>query len=181
MKTGIKVLEAMTNKPITADQNISLQACAKKMKEYDVGSLLITEDKKIIGIITEQDLVFKVLATALNVKKPVKDVMETKLVTVSPEKDIFETLELMKKNDIRQVPVKDKNEIIGLITLKDILKIEPQLFDLVVEALEIREESRKPIFEAVANEGICELCGKYSKKIKVIDGSKVCPECISSL
>jgi signal-transduction protein with cAMP-binding, CBS, and nucleotidyltransferase domain len=181
MQTGIRVLDAMTNKPVTVDENISLQDCAKKMEKENIGSLLVSKNKNVIGIITEQDLVHKVVAKNLDVKKPVKTVMETKLITIRPDADIFEALERMKKNDIRHLPVEENKRIIGLITWKDILKIEPQLFDLVVESFEIREESRKPVFEAIADEGICELCGKYSKSIKDVKGSKVCPDCLSSL
>jgi signal-transduction protein with cAMP-binding, CBS, and nucleotidyltransferase domain len=181
MKTGIRVLDAMTNKPVTVEENLSLQDCAKKMEKEGVGSLLITKSGEIKGIITEQDLVHKVVAKNFNVKKPVSQCMETKLITIQPDADIFEALELMKKNDIRHVPVADNKKIIGLITMKDILKIEPQLFDLIVESYDIREESRKPVFEVTADEGICELCGKYSKSIKDVKGSKVCPECLATL
>ncbi|MFH1505977.1 MAG: CBS domain-containing protein [archaeon] len=181
METGIKVMDAMTNKPITVDENLTLQKCAMIMESEDVGGLLITKDKQVSGIITEQDIVHKVVAKSQNIKHPVKNFMETKLITIAPNDDIFKALELMKKKDIRHLPVEDNKKIIGLITMKDILKIEPQLFDIIVESYEIREESRKPVFEATPDEGICELCGKFSSEIKDVKGSKVCPECLASL
>ena len=72
----------------------------------------------------------------------------------------------------------DNDKFTGLITMKDILKIEPQLFELVVENIRLREESRKPVAEA-SDEGICESCGNYSENLYDFEGSKVCAECKS--
>lgn len=178
MKTGYKVYDAMTQKPVVLGPNANLQTCAKVMAKQHVGAILIKQGQKVKGILTEQDIVRKVVAKGINpLKMKVKNVMEKKLVTITPDKDIFEALVKMRDLNIRHLPVIDKGKFIGLLTLKDILKIQPQLFDLLVEKFELREESRKPINLPLPREGICQACGNYSDKISTIDGVMLCPRC----
>lgn len=144
MQTGYKVLDVMTNKPIVAAKDISLKDAAAIMAEKNVNSLLIIDSEKAIGIITDEDLVRKVISKGLDAKKTkVEDVMATDLVTISPGKDVYDALILMRNHDIRQLPVIEKNKLVGFLTSKDILKIQPELFDLFIEKYELREEQRK--------------------------------------
>lgn len=179
MKTGIKVVDAMTNKPVIASSNITITECAKLMKKFGIGSLLVREDKKIVGIITEKDFVVKILAKGKNPEDILtKDIMETNLVTIEPDKDIYDAMVEMQRSDIRRLPVKYNGKIVGFLTMKDILKIEPQLFDLMVEKMDLREESSKPIMKAgMYEEGMCESCGNFSYRLKETDGVSLCPEC----
>lgn len=178
MKTGYKVADAMTTKPIFIDHDATLLDCARTMDEKHVGSIIVKDNEQSIGIITEQDIVRKVVAKGINpLIEKVKDYMEKKLLTISPEKDIYDALILMRDNNIRHLPVLEDNNFIGLLTIKDILKIEPQLFDLIVEKFEVREQSRKPISRAIPEEGLCETCGKYTEKVTNMNGSLVCAKC----
>lgn len=146
METGYMVCDAMTKKPIMVLPNTSVVECAKIMAKNHVGSLVVGRGKKLMGIITEQDIVRKIVARNQDVKKAkVEDYMEKRLVTVSPEVDIFAALKMMSEANIRHLPVMDDSNMLGFITLKDILKIEPELFDLIVDKFELREAGRKPI------------------------------------
>lgn len=178
MRTGFKVCDAMTKKPVSVTPDTTLKECAKIMAENHVGALLIHSDNKIQGIITEQDIVRKSMAKGMNpLKVKVSEIMEPNVISVEPEKDIYEALVKMRDLNIRHLPVLNDNEIIGLLTLKDILKIEPALFELLVERFELREEDQKPIFGSWDKEGVCELCGEYTKNISQINNSSVCPNC----
>jgi len=147
MKTGISVADAMTTKTITATKNLSLQAAAKIMRQHDIASLPISDNGKIIGIVTDEDLVHKAIAEAMDLKKTqIREIMRTELVTIAPDKDIYDALKLMKERGVKRLPVFEGKKMVGFLTLKDILKIEPQLFDLIVEKYELREESNKPIY-----------------------------------
>ena len=144
MQTGYKVIDVMTNKPVVAEKTDSLRDAAKKMLDANVNSLLIKESDKAIGIITDEDLVRKVIAKGLDPKKTkIKDVMETDLITISPGKDIYDAMQVMRDHNIRQLPVLEKGKLVGFLTAKDILKIQPELFDLFVEKYELKEEQRK--------------------------------------
>ncbi|MBN1503390.1 CBS domain-containing protein [Candidatus Woesearchaeota archaeon] len=178
MKTGLKVIDAMTKRPIGVLPNTSIQECAKLMKKYDVGNLLIMEDNKLLGILTEQDLVYKVIAKEMDLKRTkAKHIMEKDVITISPEKDIDDALKKMRNLNVRRLPVISKGEVIGILTQKDVLKIEPQLFEIIVDKIELREEANKPINKIGEREGICELCGEYTNYLYKKQDSMVCFNC----
>ena len=176
MKTGYKVVDAMTINPISVNADTTLLECARIMSEKHVGTVVV-KDWNSLGILTEQDIVRKAVANGANVNEKVKDFMETKLITISPDMDIYDALIKMRDNNITHLPVVKNNEMVGLLTIKDILKIEPELFDLIVEKFELREESRKPINRIIPAEGICQECGEYSEKVKEINGIILCDNC----
>ncbi|MFQ5475308.1 MAG: cyclic nucleotide-binding/CBS domain-containing protein, partial [Candidatus Nanoarchaeia archaeon] len=105
----------------------------------------VGEDGNIVGLVTEQDIVRKSVASGLNcTRTPLKAVMSTDLHTISPDRDIFEALTLMSEKNVRHVPVTDKKGgLVGYITGKDILKLQPQLFEILVDKIELREQERK--------------------------------------
>ena len=179
-KTGYKVCDAMTKKPVFVSPETSIEDCALKMLNNHVGSLVITDSTKLLGILSDRDLVRRVIAKKLNPKElKAKEVMIKKVITISPEKDIYDALKKMKDSDVRHLPVMDKKEMVGLLTLKDILKIQPELFELMVEKFELREETRKPIFGGPISDGICEACGFPSTNLREIEGSFLCTRCAS--
>ncbi len=178
MKTGYRVYDCMTTKPISVSSDASLEDCAKVMAKNHVGALVIKDDGKSLGVITEQDIVRKAISKGINpVGKKVKEFMETKLITISPDDDIYKALIKMRDSNIRHLPVVKDNKMVGLLTLKDILKIEPQLFELLVDKFELREEKRKPIDRIIPNEAICQGCGAYAENVKKIKGSLLCERC----
>ena len=179
METGYKVGDAITKNPITLKPGASLKQCADLMAKKHVGSVLIEEKGKIVGILSEQDIVRKAVAKGIAGKKKVKDIMEKNLVTITPDKDLFDAIRVMRDHNIRHLPVVYKSKFLGLITMKDILKLEPDLFDLLIEKFEVREERK--ILRTEAEEGVCELCGEYTKEIKSIEGINVCPNCEDEL
>lgn len=176
MKTGYKVADAMTINPISISADISLLECAKIMSEKHVGTVVVKEWNSL-GILTEQDIVRKAVAHGIDINEKVKRFMETKLITIPPDMDVYDALIKMRDNNIRHLPVIKNHEMVGLLTIKDILKIEPELFDLIVEKFELREESRKPINRIIPTEGICQECGNYSEKIIEASGTVLCDNC----
>ena len=132
MQTGFKVSDAMTKKPVEVSEDITIKKCAEIMKKHDVGSVLVKKKTKLVGILTEEDLVYKVVAEAKDAKKiKVKDIMVTRLITIEPDNDIYNALVKMSNNNIRRLPVIKDNKLVGILTLKDILKIQPQLFEII--------------------------------------------------
>jgi CBS domain-containing protein len=171
MKTKISVRDAMTLHPIKLDVNKGLCDCAKLMARHRIGGVLIVDKKKLVGIVTEQDIVRKLVAKGKEIDIPVKDIMETELVTITSDIDIYEAMMLMRDEDIRHLPVVENEKLVGLITIKDILRIEPQLFDYMVAKYELREADTKPLSD------VCQLCGCLTDKLYDAKGTKVCKHC----
>lgn len=175
MKTGYQVADAMTTKPVSISPEATITECANLMTEHKVGSLIIESGNKIAGIITDTDIVRKVVALGMDSKKmKAQDVMVKGVVTITPEQDIYNALLKMNEMNIRQLPVVEVGKVVGLLTLKDILKIEPALFELIVDNMDIREEERKPIHHS---RHICEACGDMVSKLYELDGVTVCMTC----
>ncbi|MBI4448143.1 CBS domain-containing protein [Candidatus Woesearchaeota archaeon] len=175
MKTGIKVLDAMTMKPVTVRPDMTVQECAKLMMKEKVGSVLIEKDHKIAGILTEKDIVGNVIVKSLDPKKvTVESIMTKNVETIEPDQDIYEAILKMKKKGVRRLPVVHNSHLVGLLTMTDVLKIEPQLFDLVSEKLYVREGGKKPSTKYL--EGECESCEAYGRLYNV-NGQYVCEEC----
>jgi signal-transduction protein with cAMP-binding, CBS, and nucleotidyltransferase domain len=146
MKTGYKVCDAMTKKPLDIPADSTIEQASKMMKENHVGSLIVKEGAKVKGILTEQDIVRKVIAKGNDPKREtVGSIILRDLISIEPQEDIYEALVVMRDNNIRHLPVMDGKNMIGFLTIKDILKIQPQLFDIIVEKFELREEKEKPI------------------------------------
>ena len=177
MKTGIRVSDAMTFDPISVPSNTTLDKCAKIMKEKDIGSVLIKDNEELKGILTEWDIVRRVVAENKDPKKTsAGEIMVQSLVTVHPNKDLFEAVSKMRDNDIRHLPVVDNNEFVGFLTMKDILKIQPELFEILVENFDLREEREKGIGQKMIS-GECGMCGKKSSTLIDVNGIFLCREC----
>lgn len=178
MKTGFLVGDAMTKRPITIHSSLTVEECARLMADRHVGSLVVMENEKASGIVTEQDFVRKVMARGRDAKKVhVADVMISDMVTVAPDADIYDALVLMRDNNIRHLPVLHGGEMVGFLTLKDVLKVEPQLFEIMVDRFELREEGSKPVHPLAPHIGECEACGEFSRGLKRDGNALVCEHC----
>ena len=183
-RIGIKVGDIMTRNFISVKQDTSLIECARKMLKHDVGSLIVTSDNKLAGIMTETDVIRAIVNKCNLEKTKAQDIMTKKVVTIAPSKDIYDALRIMKRTKFRWLPVVIKKHVIGMLTLKDILRIEPSLFDIARETIQIREESeklkrREEILsggETWVKEGVCSECGAYGLLYNV-GGRMLCESC----
>jgi CBS domain-containing protein/ribosomal protein S27AE len=185
MKSGIKVGDVMTRRFVSVAPNVKIIECLKLMSQKNLGSLVILENKKLKGIITDRDILERIAKNMGILQKPVRQVMKKNLVTITPSKDISEAVILMEKRNVRRLPVVVKNTIIGLITKKDILKIKPGLFDILAQKMRISEEKEK--LRRIAEEkdhwvkeGPCQECGA-SDLLYQHDGKYVCSLCKKSI
>ena len=120
----------------------------------------------------------KAIAEGLDPKKSVaKDVMVQEIITIKPGVDIFEAVHVMKDHDIRHLPVIEGKKLIGLLTIKDILKIQPQLFEIFVDKITIAEEESKLTHILKPREGICQACGNYDDELMPLQGQLMCELC----
>lgn len=105
-------------KMTTIASNLTIQDAAKAMTDSKVDSILVFEDSKIIGIVTEKDILHDVVAKGLDpVNTQLKQITKSPIITIKKTSPVREALELMKKHDIRRLLVIDKRPI-GLITQK---------------------------------------------------------------
>ena len=177
----ISVGDIMTRNFTSVSPSDSLQKCAKKMVQERINSIVVIEGKHLLGILTARDILWALTKKSnLNLKKITSmEIAKRKIAVIKPSADISEALEKMRASNFRRLPVLSKGEIIGVVTLKDILAIEPALYAEVRNLIdEIKEEEIK-IGKARSQwplEGICENCGAFSELLKVED-MLLCPDC----
>lgn len=187
MKIGVKVGDIMTREMIAVSPEVSILDCAKIMMKKHVGSLIIKKEGFLKGIITEKDIIWALTKKSKKDLSRVKcsEIMPRKLVTIKPNADLFSALKVMQKSKFRRLPVVVKGRLVGLLTLKDILRIEPALFEIAGghNFLEIREEDEKFKRKKEPGKfdvGICEECGEEGL-IEDVDGKKMCSSCIEKM
>jgi len=105
----------------------------KKMSDYNIGALLVVDDDKLQGIISERDYRDKVVLMGRQSKStPVKDIMSDQVFCIKPDDDIQLCMKLMTVKRIRHLPVLDENEITGVISIGDVVKavIDEQKYEI---------------------------------------------------
>jgi CBS domain-containing protein len=92
---------------------------ASKMKELNVGAIPIVDQKKLVGMITDRDIVIRGIAERHPPSSKVEDIMSNNLITISPDASSREAVKLMAENQIRRLPVVEGDELIGIVSLGD--------------------------------------------------------------
>jgi signal-transduction protein with cAMP-binding, CBS, and nucleotidyltransferase domain len=132
MNTGHRVGDVMSKVVAQISISSTIVECAKEMAQKRIGSLVVMQENKPIGIITEQDLGRKVMAQGVNPNvTSVERVMSQGLHTIGSEKDIYDAMVMMGQQKIKHLPVVEEERLVGIISFKDILRIQPTLIELL--------------------------------------------------
>lgn len=135
----LKIREIMVKDPITIDSEMTIEDTAKAMARSTCGCLLVMSKGKVIGIVTERDLVRKSLSNypkSLNAK--VSTIMTSPLVVVHPDVTVEEAARVMADHQVRRLPIVDDRGVVGLITVTDLAKAlakELQYSDAIFNAM----------------------------------------------
>jgi len=128
----LKVRDVMVREVITVDENSTVKEAVDIMNEFQVGSLIALEKGKALGIVTERDFLKRVIAGAKDVvNTKVKEIMTTPLVVVEPDTDLEEAMKLMFQKKIKKLAVVDANKLVGIVTLTDIARFQPQMIRML--------------------------------------------------
>lgn len=188
MARRIAIGDIMTRNFIFVSPETNLHACAKEMVKTRVNSILVSKKRKLYGIITARDILWAIIKKSNQNIKDIKvtDIATRKVAVVKPSADISQALQKMRQYGFRRLPVLSKNELVGMVTLKDILKVDPSLYSQLGDLADIREEAEKlkklakAEEENFAIEGLCEECGALSDLIK-LENRGLCPDCYNEL
>jgi len=132
----MKVKDAMNPKVVVANKDISVKEAARIMTKLRIGSLVIIEDEKIIGIITESDIIRKIVATGNDPSETlIEQVMTKDVVTVEAEEDLGEACQMMVDHNIKRLPVLQDGKLVGIMTTTDIIAVEPKLIENLAKVM----------------------------------------------
>ncbi len=129
---SLKVEDVMVREVITLDEDATVREASEIMNKFEIGCLIAVSKGKAMGIITERDLLKRVVAEARDAKKTkVKDIMSSPLVVVEPNLELEEAVKLMFQMKIKKLPVVDGKRLMGLVSLTDIARFQPQMIKIL--------------------------------------------------
>ena len=118
---ALLVRHAMTEAPTTACPDLNAADAAGMMRSHDVGVIPISEEGRLIGLVTDRDLVVRVLAQRKDpMQVPLRDIMTTSAVTVTPDMELTDARDLMAQHRVRRLPVMKGEELVGILSLGDV-------------------------------------------------------------
>ena len=117
----MKIEEIMNKNIVVSDKNEKVWEVAKKMKEYNIGFLPIVDNSKIIGVVTDRDIVINSISNQNDKNETIENYMNKNIVSINSDSDINNALNLMTQNKIKRLIVTDDKKVVGVLSLADIL------------------------------------------------------------
>jgi CBS domain-containing protein len=177
MTTRVLVRDIMNSPVVSASPNDTIHDIAKKMKEGNIGSIVIMEKDKPVGIVTDWDIVSNAI---VNDAKPsqikAKDVMK-EIYTIESEESITEAARLLRKHNIKRLGVVYKNRFVGIISSSDVIAVTPDLVEVVSEKAAIIRGELGIARSAGNVSGYCDECGEWSDLLQHDEGTFICEVC----
>jgi CBS domain-containing protein len=182
MEVKMPVKEIMTRDVVTADIKSDVQHLARKLLEYDVGSVIITDKRQPVGIVTERDIVRKIVSRNL---KPddisIKELMTTPLITISATEDVTDATQMMLKMQIRRLPVVEAGKLVGIVTDMDLIAVSAEMGNIFSDLIKMHREKISIEAPQKILRGICEECGDNVDNLFLVDGKLLCESCRETL
>lgn len=117
------VSSIMKKNVISIDVSMTVRDAAKMMDDASIGALVVMDGGIAVGIVTERDLVRRVLAKGKEPTTYIKEIMSSPLVVINPDDSVWELAQLMKTRRIHRVPAVKENRLVGMVTTSDIVKL----------------------------------------------------------
>ncbi len=137
------VKDIMSNNIVSLSSEDSIERAAQMMKQFDVGSIPVCSQEKLVGMVTDRDIILRSVATGTNGnKQKISEVMTSNPVTGNPDMDVHDAAKIMSDEQIRRLPIVQNNNLVGIVSLGDI-SVEPILQDNAEEALRNISEPAK--------------------------------------
>jgi len=135
------IADVMTKSVISVDASMTVSEAAKMMEDAKVGAVIVMENNLPVGIVTDRDFTVKVVAHAYQISTPIKQIMSSPLFSINSTDSIRIASDLMHDRGIRKLPVIDDENIVGIVTASDIVKLL---------AVSTEEDVRDMYFHSVA-------------------------------
>jgi len=178
----IRIRDVMNRNPVIIKRKASVLDAVKEMVSERVGSIIVVENRKPIGILTESDIMKKIVAMEKNPAKVcVDEIMSSPTITISPDEKIENAVKIMGEKKIRRLPVVENGKLIGMVTERDIMQFSPLLLNIIEEWAEITKKRLEYKGKDKYISGKCEECGMLSRRLSYVNGRLLCESCCEIL
>lgn len=135
----MKVSDIMTKRVVAQDADATVAEVAKRMRDEQVGSVIITRDGSMVGIVTDRQITHTTVADGVDPKTvPVEEIMFTDFVPLEPEMDLLQAVRLQRELAMRRLPVVEDGVPVGIVSVSDIAAFAKELIDCVLVEGEVR-------------------------------------------
>ncbi|MEM4700642.1 MAG: CBS domain-containing protein [Candidatus Bathyarchaeia archaeon] len=134
------VKDVMVTDVVTVEPNVNVRRAVRAMNDFEIGCLIVVEAGRVVGILTERDVLKRVVDEGRNPDKTlVKEVMSKPPITINPDADLEDAIELMFKHKIKKLPVVENGKLVGLVTFTDLVRAQPALIRAIKRFMEVYE------------------------------------------
>jgi len=172
----IHVKDLMSKPLLTIDINQNAKNAGEILRRQRKESLIVTKKGKPIGIITDTDLIKKIVAkNLLPSKVKISKIMSSPLVVIPADASILDASRKMKRSNIKRLAVIENKKLVGIVSLSDIARNSPEVIDLL--EYKLRSKELPTIIKEKSTIGICESCDNYSVDLQSVNGQWICETC----
>ena len=132
------VKDVMNKNVVVGKFDVTIREATKVMNKFHIGSLVVLKEEKIVGIVTERNVLESVAAGKDPDATAVEDIMTKKIVTIDPDETVEAAVDLMTQNKIKKLPVVENDKIKGIITASDIVVVEPKLIASIANLISMK-------------------------------------------
>jgi CBS domain-containing protein len=140
----IKVKDIMRKDVFVLSKEATIKDALDLMLENKIGSVIVLEKEKPLGIVTERDILKKVLGEKISLEESVSKIMSSPIICISSKESVEKAAEIMTENKIKRLPVIENEKLVGIITLTDIVASGVKLEEEILKALSKWFPIRKP-------------------------------------
>ncbi len=146
---SVEVEDVMVHKVITVEADATVRDAVKLMNKHEIGCLVVVENGKPIGIVTERDMLKRVLAASEELKKMnVQKIMSKPLTVGKPGMEIERAAKIMFTKKMKKLPIVEKGKLLGIVTLTDLLRLQPQLIRMYkIFSSDLAPKRMKKVFD----------------------------------
>ena len=175
MTTRVLVRDIMNSPVISASPQNTIKDIATTMKEERIGSIVIMENEKAAGIVTDWDIVSNAVIKDVRPSMvKASDIMQP-LHTIEGEEGVTEAARVLRQHNIKRLGVVYKNRLVGIISASDVIAVTPDLVDVISEKAALK---RGEVGRSAGNiSGYCDECGEWSDLLQFNEGTFMCEEC----
>jgi len=146
---SLKVEDAMIDEVVTIEADAPVKKAVELMNKHEIGCLIAVRNDKAVGIVTERDMLTRVLGMSRDPERTkVFEIMTSPLVVADPQMDLEEAARLMFKMKVKKLPVVSKGDLVGLVTLTDIARFQPQIIK-ILKKMYVKEQPPKRMQKVV--------------------------------
>lgn len=132
---SLKVEDVMVEDVISVPEKATVRKAAELMNKHEIGCLVVVKKGKPVGIVTETDMVKRVILKTVDSKKTkVSEIMSQPIVVGNPQMDIDEASKLMRRRKIKKLPVVKRGHLVGLVTTTDLVR-SPEVMKMMIRAI----------------------------------------------